>query len=298
VRVVEEFRGKGSLSVILSAVGLSRSSYYYRGGSGRRGRGVSGCTYLSGVGYVSDEEVIREIELLLGEEFVVYGYRKVTSYLRYKGYVINKKKVYRLMKERGYLLPRRKGKVEGKIYADSLLVSPSGPGEYYEMDIKYIWICGERRNAYFLSVEDLFHRAVEGWRLGRRMRKRDVISLLEEVFPEGRSVEGVYLRTDNGPQFVSKLVREFLKGRGVVHEFTHPRSPKEIGHIEAFHRILSVEVESRFEFDTLEELREVLERYIDFYNNRRLHGALGDVPPMRYLEEYYNKNSSQLFGFS
>lgn len=295
--MVRDFSGRGSLDMLLESVGLSRSSYYYRGSSGKRGRRASGQTYHEGRGYVPDEEVVGEIEDLLGQEFVVYGYRKVTSYLRDLGYVINKKKVYRLMKERSLLLPRRCRQGEDRLRVRSCVVVPSGPGKYYEMDIKDFWVSGEGRNAYFLSVLDLFHRGVVGWRVGRRMRKRDVVNLLKEVFPEGSSVGGVYVRTDNGPQFISKMVRRYFGERGIVHEFTHPRSPEEIGHIESFHSLISTEVEGRFEFETLEELEEVLRRYIDFYNNRRLHGALGNVPPKRYLEEYLGKNGSGLFGF-
>ena len=97
-----------SLKKICRVLAISRSTYYlYRKfrTPASRGRPPTKETYnLMREEKVSDEEIVREIEELLSGKFVLYGYRKVTAAVRRKGYVINHKKVYRLMRERGLLL--------------------------------------------------------------------------------------------------------------------------------------------------------------------------------------------------
>ena len=96
------------LKKICTALAMSRSTYYLHKKPrppAPRGRPLTKETYnLLRGRRVSEEEVVREIEGILSEKFVLYGYRKVTAELRRRGYVINHKKVYRLMKERGLLL--------------------------------------------------------------------------------------------------------------------------------------------------------------------------------------------------
>jgi len=291
VKVVKGFSSNGPLGILLDAADLSRSSYYYREKNGVRGRRPVGYTEKVSGEIVRDGYVVSDIKTLLGQEFVSYGYVKVTHHLRKQGYRINKKKVYRLMKEAGLLLPRRirtKGKRE---FVKEWVVHATRPYEYFEMDIKYFWLTGERRNVYVLSLLDLYSRKVAGWKLGRSIRKGDVVGLLKSLFASSPRIKGVTIRTDNGSQFLSHTVRDYLKEMGVTHEFTHVRTPEENGHIEAFHSILETEVVRRFEYETLEELEAILNRYMIFYNKKRLHSSINYRSPDQFLNDYYREQT-------
>jgi len=75
---------------------------------------------------------------------------------------------------------------------------------------------------------------------------------------------------------------------GLYQEVTHVSTPEENGHIEAFHSIIQNDLFSKYEFDSIEELQEVLKRYYDFYNKERIHASLGYKSPKAFLKKYCN----------
>jgi transposase InsO family protein len=279
-------RGAGKCFV-LSQVGLPRSTYHYRPREGRRGRRPSGYTLKMGAQAVPDSHVVEEIRELLSRDFVCYGYHKVAHHLKDEGYVINKKKVYRLMKQEGLLSKKRIRARGERDFVKWAKVRPDRPLRTLEIDIKYLYMHGEGRNAYLLTILDTFSRKALGFRLGKSMRKGQVKGLLEEVLDALPQVEGVVIRNDNGGQFIAGMVRKYLKEKRITQEFTHVGVPEENAHIEAFHSILEAEVERAYEFDTFEDLKEILERYFRFYNSCRIHSSLGYMSPDAFLKKYY-----------
>jgi transposase InsO family protein len=288
--VAKEFKEKGAkVNFVLDELGLSKASFYYKSKGGKKGRKPPGYSLrIDGV-RVPDERIKLEIENLLLKEFVSYGYIKVTHYLKSLGYVINKKKVYRLMAEEKLLL-RKRIKTRGKRdFVKMRVVKPKRPYEFLEMDIKYFWIEGEKKNAYLLTLLDTFSRKALSFKLKRSIKKRDVLILLKEAFFSLPSLKGITLRNDNGSQFLAYKVRSYLKEVGIYQEFTHVGSPEENSHIEAFHSILETEVVKRFEFETFEELEKTLDRYFKFYNEERIHSSIGYKSPERFLQELKEK---------
>ncbi len=83
------------------------------------------------------------------------------------------------------------------------------------------------------------------------------------------------ISTDNGSQFIAHKVRDYLKGINIGQEFTHVSSPRENGYIESLHSILEEEVIEKFEFESLEHPRDILDRYFRFYNEERIHSGIG-----------------------
>jgi putative transposase len=130
-----------SVAKAASIAGMSKSSYYYKPTSGKPGRRAAPLTMLRGWGLVSNATVMDSIEKILSVEFMENGYKKVTMELKDRGYVINKKKVYRLMEEARLLNQRRK-KVPKKEYVTQYQVEYSQPFEILEIDLKYIYIRG------------------------------------------------------------------------------------------------------------------------------------------------------------
>jgi transposase InsO family protein len=163
--------------------------------------------------------------------------------------------------------------------------------EYLCLDIKYVWIEGERRYYYLLTVIDVYTRKVMGWILQKSIRQMDVIRLLRKLDLE-HSLKGVTVRNDNGSQFIAHRVRFFLRSSEANQEFTHIATPEENAYIEAYHSIFEREVIQRFEFSSFYETGLTTTAYVEFYNNRRLHGGIGFKTPQEMWNEYYQLLSS------
>jgi putative transposase len=284
--IAKDFIQQGyPLYKVLPLCGLSKSSYYYSPFGGRRGRKASSNT-LSKEGILySNEYVLERIKWLLNQEFVDYGYDKVTDWLRdSEGLVINQKKVYRLMKEARLLSNRIRRDKRGKRIAQDLLPNPTVPFECLQTDIKYIYIHGQHRNALLITVLDVFSRGLLGYRLEWSITKHQVIDLMKEVLRHYQMPEKVSLRTDNGSQFEAGLFREYLKEMSVDHEFTHVATPQENCYIESFHSIVESAVCTKYEFENLTEAKATFNRFMNFYNQERLHGSLNNLSPNQFLE--------------
>ncbi len=117
------------------------------------------------------------------------------------------------------------------------------------LDIKYIWVQGERKNYYLLTVLDVFTRKALQQLLKRSIRKMDVIDLFRRIDVE-HGIKGVTVRNDNGSRFIANDVNQFLKTAQARQEFTHIATPEENAYIEAFHSIMEREVIQRFEFSS------------------------------------------------
>jgi putative transposase len=284
--VAQQFIDDGyPVSNVLKILRLPRSSYYYKpAGTAGKGRTCSTHT-LTGDGiYVSNEVVIEHIRKILSREFVDYGYLKVTHALhqQYK-YRINKKKVYRLMKQ-AELLYKRLARVKGnRLWVNELVPQPQGHFSYLEFDIKYIWIAGERRNALVLSVIDVFSRWVLGQLISYSVRKEDVVELFDQIFAIYPMPLRIYVRNDNGSQMESRLVQQYFADMEITQEFTRPATPEQNAHIESYHSIIERVICARYEFEDLSEAIDTFERWLDFYNYERIHSGINYLSPYNYL---------------
>lgn len=92
------------------------------------------------------------------------------------------------------------------------------------------------------------------------------------------------VRNDNGSQFEATIVQEYLRQKGVNQEFTKPATPQQNAHIESYHSILESAVCQRFEFEDLQDFKQVMHRWKKFYNFERIHGGLQYMSPRKFLE--------------
>jgi len=269
-------------------VGVVESSYYREPSGGKKGNKPSKLTYHHTKGFVDQKTVISSIKEFLSHEFIDCGYRLMCSYLKKDGYLINHKKLYRIMKEANMLKleDRINRSGSGRKFVKFRKVKTTRPFECLEMDIKMIWIPAVGKNAYLLSVIDVHTRRILKDYFSFSIKQDKVIALLSEIFLDYQYPENVVIRSDNGSQFIAKSVREYLGLIGVSQEFTHVATPEENAHVEAYHGILKKEVFQRFEYRTFGEIQQILKRYVVFYNNVRHHGLLGRITPM----EKWNKD--------
>ena len=271
---------------MISWSGLASSSYYYRCKNGKRGKKPSSHTALQDGSIISNDSVVIAIRFILAEEFVCFGYDKVTDDLRSNGFIINPKKTYRLMKEQkllcGTIIKTNMGKRQ---FVKWRVQQAERPMQQLCMDIKYIPIHGERKNALLLTVLDVYTRSIVGQVLWWRMRKENVIWLLHQIFGQ-HQVNGITLRNDNGSQFIAHALREFLQEKQVEQEFIHVATPEENSFIEAYHSIVEREVLQPRQFENIQTAIETFNRWEIFYNNRRLHGSLGNITPKQQWNKW------------
>ncbi len=172
--------------LVLNLCHIARSSFYYKPVSEvqKRGRSISKSTKKQIGGCEADSLVVDHIKHLLAQPFVDYGYLKTTFFLRdEKKYIINPKKVYRLMRENG-LLYMEKGVRNTTVrqWVKELVPKPITEFSYFEFDIKYIYIQGKRSNAQVLTVIDVFSRWNMGHIIKWNIRQQDVVLLFNEIF--------------------------------------------------------------------------------------------------------------------
>ena len=282
---------------LLSSFPLARSTYYYQPKSGHRGRSNSQQSRTQTGQMVANEEVIRWIQALLQHPFICYGYEKVTDWLRQsKDLIINKKKVYRLMKQARLLLPKRPANQSARCFVEVRKMSASRPNEAFQFDIKMYWVRGVGWIPC-LSVIDIFTRQLRAYLLQRSIRQHEVKALWQDLF-KNIPVEQhalIRVRSDNGSQFAAKTVRAFFAAEGIHQEFCHAATPEENGFIESFHAIVERELVRRHEWASLPELQELMSSYIYFYNQERLHGSLGNVSPNWFAQQWAdNQRKSEI----
>lgn len=265
---------------------ISKDQFYYQPKEGKRGRSVSTHTIRKsdqGEEQCPNSEVVKKIRQQKSKPDLNYGYHKMTYHLQLEGYLINDKKVYRLMKEHGLLEVRRKG--GDKKYVKYRVVIPKRPLEVLEMDIKQVWVEEHRRYAYILTIIDTFTRAVLYYTVGYQMRQAQVKAAWTYVIEQHlqpadalRKDLHIEVRNDNGPQFGAKAIQTFFKENQLNQVFTHPYTPQENGHVESFHGILAKHLNLNT-YWTLTQLEQDLTLFYERYNNERLHGSTAHLPP-------------------
>lgn len=278
----------------LEICGLTRHQYYYKEkGEGKRGAKASTETIRVEEGKEvirSNTEVIEQMRANHDDPDLHYGYQRMTSFLQLLGYLINHKKVYRLMGENQLLHDRKKR--SKKQYVKYRIVIPGGPLEVLEMDIKFVWIEDKRKHAFVLTILDVFTRNVLVWHTGMSITRHTVKEVFTQVIIEHLQAndmlkKGVHIeiRNDNDPRFSAKSVQQFFEQNFINQVFTHPYTPQENGHVESFHSILGQSLD-KHTFFTLEQLEQHLTIFYEKYNNTRIHGSLAGLPPRMFWEQW------------
>jgi putative transposase len=258
---------------------IARSSYHYKAHPGPRGIKPSTHTPI-GDGCVENELVVDQIRAILTMDYCAYGYKMMTTELRAMEFLINKKKVYRLMKESNLLcgkIIRTQGKRQ---WVKFRRIEAKRPMEYLCLDLKYVWVQGDNRWYYQLAIMDVYSRRILCWIFQRSVKQRDVIALMRSLDLRF-GLKGVVIRNDNGSQFIAHRVRQTLQEMEARQEFTHVATPEENAYIEAFHSIEQRELMDRFTFSGYYDAKQHIEKYMYWYNNKRRHGALNGMTPMQ-----------------
>jgi putative transposase len=210
--------------------------------------------------------------------FPLEGYRRLTFMMLDRDVVAcSPSSVYRVLKAAGLLdrhAPKPSAKGKG-------FVQPLQPHEHWHVDISYLNIAGTFY--YLCSLLDGCSRFTVHWEIRETMTEADVEQIVQrarEKFP------GVTPRiiSDNGPQFIARDFKEFIRICGMTHVKTSPYYPQSNGKIERWHRILKEDCIRPGTPLSLEDARRIVAQFVEHYNTVRLHSALGYVTPQDRLQ--------------
>jgi len=281
----------------LSITGVTKHQYYYKPKGGHRGRMPSTETFRfvdgDNIERVSNDDVVGCIKKIQSDPDTNYGYHKMTFALMLLGFIINHKKVYRLMGL--YQLLKEKWQKPARRFVQFAKVLPLKPLQVLEMDIKLVWVEEHRRHAFILTAIDTFTRVLLGWTVAFQIKQEMVKQLWSHIIQTylqpydclNRQMD-IEVRNDNDSRFVAKSVQQFFRDNHLGQVFTHPYTPQENGHIESFHAILSEKL-ARYTFWSLADLQQCLTLFYDKYNNQRLHSATLNLPPMVFWDCWEKK---------
>ena len=205
------------------------------------------------------------------------GYRRLAFMMLDADVVaVSPSSVWRVLRGAG-LLSRWKAKPSRK---GTGFEQPLAPHRHWHVDVCYINLSGTFY--YLCSVLDGYSRYLVHWDLREAMREADIEIILEaakERYPQAKP----RIISDNGPQFIARDFKEFIRISGMTHVRISPSYPQSNGKLERWHQSLKSECIRRLTPLTLEDARRLVQCYVDYYNGVRLHSATGYVTPQDML---------------
>lgn len=214
----------------------------------------------------------------LASKYGRYGYRRITALLQRDCWRVNHKRVERIWRQEGLKVPQKQPK-RGRLWltdGSCVRLRPTHCNHVWSYDF-VADRTHDGRALKILTVIDEYERESLAILTRRRIRSDEVLHCLADLF----LIRGIpdYIRSDNGPEFTAKQVRNWLQRVGVKTLFIEPGSPWENGYIESFNGKLRDELLNRELFYTLREAQVPIENWRVEYNTFRPHSSLGYQPP-------------------
>ena len=219
--------------------------------------------------------------IVLSKENPRYGYRRVWALLRREGFEINKKRVHRLWREAGLKVPTKQHKRR------RLGASENGCTRRRAEHKDHVWSYDfvmdrteDGRRLKMMPVVDEHSRECLSIEVERSITAKEVVKTLATLFAQRG--EPVFIRSDNGPEFIAKAVKRWLAASGVKTLYIEPGSPWENAYSETFISRMADELLKREAFTSLLEAKILVEGYRNHYNRERPHSALDYRTPTEF----------------
>ncbi len=227
-----------------------------------------------------DEQATLRIRIKdIAQARVSYGYRRIHVLLQREGWKVNHKRVYRLYGLEGLTMRPKRPRRHVSARRRMVRATASYPNESWSMDFMSDALY-DGQKIKLLTLVDNYTReslALEvAWRLGGH----GVVAALMQVVEEKGVPKSI--RIDNGPEFTSKVLDQWAYLNGVELDFIRPGKPTDNALIESFNGRFREECLNESWFLSLEDAREKVEAWRQFYNRERPHGSLGNVPPLEF----------------
>jgi len=262
-------------------------------------RGVSqrrACTLMdvarSALGYCSrlaakDAPALkRMIELSL--QYPRYGYRRIAIFLRRDGHAMSFGRAHRLWREAKLQLPKKRGRKRiagGRPRPNA----PSGPNQVWSYDFVFDW-CANGQKLKCLTVSDEWTKEGLAIEVDGRIRSPRVIEVLSRLVSERGAPR--YLRSDNGPEFVSRALLKWITDQGIETALIDPGKPWQNGTTESFNGKFRDECLSLEWFRSRSEAKAVIETWRRHFNEVRPHSSLGYMTPAEFVASIANQPAS------
>ena len=275
--MIWELRHEHKVGLLIEIAGIPRSTYYYY------------------VKHRIDEDKYRsvkeEITAIYHENKGRYGYRRITLELHNRGCFVNHKTVQRLMQETGLVCKVRmkkyrsyKGEV-GKI-APNLLerdFSTKAPNEKWVTDVTEFSLFGHK--LYLSPILDLHSSDLVSYTISDRPALSMVMDMIRQALPVLPRGAALILHSDQGWQYQNKYYQKLLKEHGIVQSMSRKGNCLDNAVMENFFGLLKSELLYLKEFDSMEQFKQELMGYLDYYNNRRIKAKLKGLPPALHRKQ-------------
>lgn len=269
--MIQKLRQKYSLAVLLTIARLARATYYYQTKRLERPDKYAG--------------IREQMTSIFHEHKGRYGYRRITMELRNRGSSMNHKTVRRLMREENLVCRVRMKKYcsykgeTGKT-APNLLkrnFDTTAPNQKWATDVTEFSLFGQK--LYLSPILDLHSQDIVSYTISERPVLSMVTGMLEKAFERVEDTKGLILHSDQDWQYQHKQYRRMLKGKGVLQSMSRKGNCLDNAVMENFFGHLKSELLYLQSFDCMEQFREQLVEYLDYYNNSRIKAKLKGLPP-------------------
>lgn len=220
------------------------------------------------------------------------GYRLIREYLKREGWVVNHKRVLRLMRQDNLLSIRRRRFVVTTDSDHSWQIYPNLARHVVLTAINQLWVADityvrlQRQFIYLAVILDVYSRRVVGWSISRRLESRFALEALESALKQRRPASGLIHHSDRGVQYASNNYIERLEAHCIVISMSRPGNPYDNAWAESFMKTLKAEEVDGRRYRDMDHATACIGSFIEeVYNRQRLHSALNYRSPMEFEAE-------------
>jgi putative transposase len=222
-------------------------------------------------------------------EWPAYGYRRITFELQRRGFDVNHKRVLRMMREDNLLCMRRRCLLVTTDSRHPLPIYPNLARQMQLTALNQLWVADityirlRTEFVYLAVVLEAFSRRVIGWALGRTLEAELAVTALRMALIERRPAPGLVHHSDRGVQYASQAYTEMLKQHQATISMSRKGNPYDNAACESFMKTLKYEEVYRNEYRDFHDAHTSIGEFLELvYNQKRLHSALGYVPPAEF----------------